>query len=245
MARSFYLAFGIAAYLIFFATFLYLIGFVADAAFLPQTINRGPSQPAAIALVIDIALVALFGLQHSIMARPAFKAAWTRIVPPPIERSVYVLAASLMLVVMFLFWHPIPTAVWRVDGPAAILLWALSGLGWLMVLASSYLINHFELFGLAQVWRNLRDRQVPEGPLRFPLLYALVRHPLYTGFLIAFWATPVMTVGHLVFAAAMTAYIRVALRYEERDLVGHFGEGYRAYQRRVGMLIPGLGRHAA
>lgn len=243
MARISYLIFGILCYLLFFATFLYLIGFIAGLPQLPQTIDHGDAAPAAAAAAIDVALIAVFGLQHSVMARPGFKAAWTRIVPQPIERSTYVLFASAALILMFALWHPLPAMIWHVENPVgAGILWALFGFGWLIVLVSTYLINHFELFGLAQVWRNLRGRTVADGPLRMPLFYALVRHPLYSGFLIAFWATPTMTVGHLLFSAAMTIYILIAIGYEERDLIAHFGHSYEAYRRSVGMLVPWVGR---
>jgi len=245
MARGLFVIFGGFAYLLFLVTFLYMIGFLADAAFLPRTIDRGPAEAAAVAIIVDLALIALFGLQHSIMARPGFKTQWTRIVPQPIERSAYVVLASCALIALFAFWRPLPAVIWQVEAvvPAAFL-WTLFAFGWAIVLVSSYLINHFELFGLAQVWRNLRGRTVPAGSFRTPLFYALVRHPLYSGFLIAFWATPLMTAGHLLFALAMTAYILVAIRFEESDLVDHFGSAYVAYRRRVGMLIPRLRRPA-
>ncbi|PZU58801.1 MAG: hypothetical protein DI547_08430 [Sphingobium sp.] len=244
MIRLAYLVFGTVVYLLFFLTFLYLIAFVADVPFVPFTVDRGgPVAPARIAGVIDIALVLLFGLQHSVMARPAFKRAWTRVVPEPIERSVYVLMASLVLALLMLLWHPIPTVVWTVgNGAVAAILIGLSGLGWLMVLLSTFLISHFELFGLKQVWGYLRGSAATVPLFRTPFFYRLVRHPLYSGFLLAFWATPRMTAGHLLLSVTMTAYILVAIRYEERDLIALFGDRYEAYRGRVGMLAPRIFR---
>ena len=243
MARAFYLLFGIVAYLIFFATFLYLIGFVANYPGLPYAVDRGPDAALPVAIAIDLALIALFGLQHSIMARPAFKAAWTRIVPPPIERSTFVLFASLALILLFLLWRPIETPLWTVTGTfATAMLWGLFGLGWLIVLVSTFLINHLELFGLHQVWSHAGGRDMPAPIFRTPLFYSQVRHPLYAGFILAFWSTPAMTLGHALLAAGMTLYILIAIRHEERDLVGVFGEQYESYRVRVGMLIPRFGR---
>lgn len=245
MTRGLYAAIGAAIYLIFFATFLYLIAFVGDISGIPRTIDSGPSAPLGTALAIDAALIALFGLQHSVMARRGFKAAWTRIVPPVLERSGYVLASSLVLIVLVVFWRPIPQAIWDVAGPVRLALWALFFLGWGIVLLSTFLINHFELFGLKQVWLNLTGKA--EGQMRFrtPFFYRLVRHPLYSGFILAFWATPVMTIGHLVLALGMTGYILIAISYEERDLVDAFGDEYRTYRAATGKLIPGVGRSKA
>jgi len=242
MARAFYLLFGFLAYLIFFATFLYLVAFVGDFPAIPYAIDLGPAAPLPVAIGVDLALIALFGLQHSLMARPRFKAAWTRIVPDAIERSFYVLLASLCLIILFLFWRPIPAPVWTVTRPAlAYALWALFGLGWLIVLVSTFLISHFELFGLHQVWAHAGGRPIPEPTFRTPLFYARVRHPLYSGFILAFWATPAMTAGHMLLAAGMTLYILIAIRHEERDLVGLFGKDYEDYRGRAGMLVPKLG----
>ena len=245
MTRPLYATFAVAAYAVFFATFLYLIGFVADLAALPRTVDRGPETAVAIAVLVNFGLVSLFGLQHSIMARPVFKRAWTRFVPAPVERSVYVLFASLLLLLLMVAWLPIPGEVWRVEGPFSVVLWALFALGWGLVLLSTFLLNHFELFGLRQAYFHLRGRLA--GPPQFhqPLLYRMVRHPLYLGFIIAFWATPVMSWGHLLFAVGMTAYILIAIPIEERDLVSALGPAYEDYQRRVGTLVPGVGRHAA
>lgn len=243
MSRVLFVPLAAAIYLLFFATFLYFIGFVAGLPMLPTHVDKGLVSAPLGAAVIDLALIALFGLQHSVMARPGFKAVWTMIVPKPIERSVYVLAASLVLILLFALWHPIAGNVWQVEAPIArTALWVLFAAGWLVALLSTFLINHFELFGLSQVVRNLRHRAPAAPVLRMPLFYKLVRHPLYAGFFIAFWATPVMSYGHLLLAAGMSAYVLIAIRYEERDLVDTFGHDYVAYRDRVGMLTPKIGR---
>ena len=243
MSRVAVLAFAGFAYLLFFATFLYLVAFVGDSGLVHATVDRGPAAPLGAALIGDIGLIALFGVQHSIMARPWFKQSWTRIVPPAAERSVYVVLASLVLILMFALWRPIPGWVWQA-GPGWLewAIWGLFGLGWLIVLLSTFMISHFELFGLSQAWRNLRERAAVAPRFHTPLFYRLVRHPLYTGFVIAFWATPAMSWGHLLLAAGMTAYILIAIVYEERDLVDAFGDTYRDYRTRVGKLFPGIGR---
>jgi protein-S-isoprenylcysteine O-methyltransferase Ste14 len=249
MSRAATLIFAILCYAIFFATFLYLIVFVGDLdvdPLKPATVDNGPSAPPLTAAVIDIALIALFGLQHSIMARPSFKARWTKIVPVQAERSVYVLAASVALIILFLGWRPIDTIVWGlnpithpiING----LIWLVFWLGWLTVLLSTFLINHFELFGLQQAWLHLRGMQAARPELRQPLFYRWVAHPLYAGFFLAFWATPEMTAGHLLLAAGMSAFMLIAIRYEERDLTDLFGEDYRRYRASVGGLIPRIGR---
>lgn len=245
MVRSLYLVFGVVAYAIFFATFLYLIAFVGNLPEVPRTVDRGPASGLGAALVVNLALIGLFGLQHSVMARQGFKRAWTRIVPEPIERSAYVLFASLALMLLFAFWRPIPGTVWSVENSVgAAALWGLFALGWLIVLLSTFLISHFELFGLKQVYLHLRGT-APEAPrFRQPFFYRMVRHPLYSGFFLAFWATPVMTYGHLLLALGMSAYMLVAIHYEERDLVGLFGEDYENYRRNVGMLAPKMRRKA-
>jgi protein-S-isoprenylcysteine O-methyltransferase Ste14 len=243
MTRAFFVLFGVFAYLIFFAVFLYLIGFVGNLPGLPLTIDRGPGAEPLLALATDLALVALFGVQHSVMARQGFKRAWTRIVPKPIERSIYVLVASAVLIALFLLWRPLPQPVWSVTNPAAaVALWAVFALGWGIVLLSTFLINHFELFGLKQVYLAFTGKVDAAPRLRRPFFYKLVRHPLYAGFLLAFWSAPSMTLGHLIFALGMTGYILIAIRYEERDLVDGFGADYELYQREVGMLVPGIGR---
>ena len=249
MSRAASLLFALIAYAIFFATFLYLIVFVGDldlGAYSPKTVDRPPSDvPIATAAIINIALIALFGVQHSVMARQGFKRAWTRIVPPQVERSVYVLAASAALIVMFLFWQPLDTVVWSVEGGLlATLLTALFWIGWLVVLVSTFLINHFELFGLQQAWLHLRGQEPAPHQLREPLFYRWVRHPIYAGFFLAFWATPEMTWGHLLLAIGVSVYMLIAIRFEERDLIGFYGEQYESYRGRVGMLTPRFRRRA-
>jgi protein-S-isoprenylcysteine O-methyltransferase Ste14 len=238
----------------FLATFLYLLGFVIDADFMVgnvhivgKSINRGGLGDGSLtvtAVVIDIALLGLFAVQHSVMARQGFKRLWTRIVPPSAERSTYVLASNVCLIVLVVAWYPITQDVWRVTAhPWAAALTVISLVGWTIVLLSTLLIDHFDLFGLRQVFARLRGRQLAEHKFTTPLFYRAVRHPLYLGFLIAFWVTPRMTLGHLLFAVATTGYILVAVHFEERDLIGVFGEEYSDYRRRVPMLIPGLGGH--
>ena len=243
MSRAAALVFAIACYAIFFATFLYLIVFVGDFTFAAKTVDAGPHAPTVVAAIVDLILISLFGLQHSAMARPAFKRWWTRIVPPQMERSVYVLSASIMLIILFVGWRPIDAIVWNVTNPAfSSILWLLFWAGWLTVLISTFLINHFELFGLQQAWVHVRGRQEQAPQMREPSLYRFVRHPMMLGFFFAFWAAPEMTAGHLLLALGMSAYILVALRYEERDLVGLFGDDYENYRGRVGMLVPKFGR---
>jgi len=233
--------YGLICYAIFFVTFLYAVAFVGDLP-VPKTIDSGPASGLITTLAVDAALLALFAVQHSVMARPTFKRVWTRIVPPPVERSTYVLFSSAALIVLFHFWRPLPQPIWTVDGgPLAIALWTLFWAGWGVVLLSTFLINHFELFGLKQVFDRLR-RQAPSAPeFHTPLLYNFVRHPLYLGFILAFWATPHMTLGRLIFAVGTLGYILIAIQLEERNLVDEFGERYRAYRRQVGMLVPRLG----
>jgi protein-S-isoprenylcysteine O-methyltransferase Ste14 len=239
MSRSVIMIFAIIAYAIFFATFLYLIVFVGDLSFAKVTVDRGPTSPPGMAAVIDVMLIALFGLQHSIMARQGFKRRWTRFVPWSAERSVFVLGASIMLIVLMLFWLPIGTIIWNVTNPiGANILWALFWIGWLTVLLSTFLINHFELFGLQQAWFHMRGHKSEPPKFREPLFYKYVRHPLYLGFFFAFWATPEMTGGHLLLAAGMSVYMLIAIRYEEHDLVALFGPAYEDYRKRVGMLMP-------
>jgi protein-S-isoprenylcysteine O-methyltransferase Ste14 len=239
MSRAASLLYALIAYAIFFATFLYLVAFVGDFPFVPRTVDRGPDATLAAALVTNIALIALFGLQHSIMARQGFKRAWTRIVPTQAERSTYVLFASLALIVLFMFWRPIGGEVWNFTNPVlALILMALFWMGWATVLVSTFLINHFELFGLQQAWLYARGREPAPHELREPLFYRWVRHPIYAGFFLAFWATPQMTMGHLLLAAGMSVYMLIAIRYEERDLIGMYGQGYEDYRSRVGMLTP-------
>ena len=245
MSRTLCLLFAGIAYAIFFATFLYLISFVGNLPFAPVTVDRGPETPLITALIVDLALIAIFGLQHSVMARQGFKRAWTRVVPEQLERSVYVLAASAALIVMFLFWRPITGIVWEVGGAGAFILWLLFASGWLIVLLSTFLINHFELFGLQQAWLSLSGREAQAPELRQPFFYRWVAHPLYAGFFVAFWSTPRMTVGHLLFALAMSVYILIAIQYEERDLRSLFGKDYEQYRSGVGGLIPRFRRPVA
>lgn len=238
MSKAASLLFAFIAYAIFLMTFIFFILFVGDMSFAPVTVNRGPEAPPLMALVIDLGLITLFGLQHSVMARQGFKRIWTRIVPAPLERSVYVLATSAVLIMLFAFWRPIDEIAWSVNGVGAAVLWALFGLGWLIVLASTFLINHFELFGLQQAWLYARSREGAEPEFKQPLLYRLVRHPLYTGLFLGFWATPDMSYGHLLLALGMSVYMLIGIRFEERDLLATFGIAYEDYRNRVGMLMP-------
>lgn len=242
MSKVTSLLFAVIAYAIFLATFLYLIAFVGNLPIVPITVDRGPAAPEAVALVVNLALIALFGVQHSVMARQGFKEAWTRVVPKFLERSVYVIAASIALIILFAFWRPIEGTVWNVSGGFAYVIWALFALGWLIVLLSTFLINHFELFGLQQAWFHARGREAAAPQFRKPLFYKFVRHPLYAGFFLAFWATPEMTYGHLLLALGMSAYMLIAIRYEERDLVALFGSEYDDYRQSVGMLTPSFSR---
>lgn len=248
MRRIFTLLYGVVSYLVFLGTFLYAIGFVGNwwAAFgwtgpLFRSMDHGgPAVPFGTALLVDLGLLGVFAVQHSVMARAGFKRWWTKLVPEAIERSTYVLAASLALLLLFWQWRPLgATIVWHVRGGAAeALLVAPSMCGWAIVLLSTYLIDHFGLFGLRQVWNAFRGEHTTEPSFRTPLFYKAVRHPLYLGFMIAFWATPFMTLSHLIFAAATTAYMLIAIQLEERDLVARYGEEYLAYRRRVWMLLP-------
>ena len=238
MGRIIGFLFGLVAYAIFFGTFLYAIGFVSGVA-VPKTIDNGSTAPVAQALIINILLMSLFAVQHSVMARKPFKRWWTRFVPVSIERSTYVLLASLVLILLFWLWRPMPQIVWQItDLQIAAAVMALSFTGWLLVLVSTFLINHFELFGLHQVANNLAHRPMPAPRFRTPLYYKFVRHPLYLGFIIAFWAAPTMTAGRLLFAAVTTAYILVGILLEEHDLIDLFGDDYRRYRARVSMLVP-------
>ncbi len=233
-------AYGVICYLIFFATFLYAIAFVGNLP-VPKTIDSGAAGPLVPTLIVDALLLGLFAVQHSVMARPAFKRVWTRVVPPPIERSTYVLFASLALIVLYAFWRPLPQSVWATGpGPLGLALTALFWVGWVVVLISTFLISHFELFGLQQVWNRMRGQESGHMEFRTPGFYRFVRHPIYLGFILAFWATPAMSLGHLIFALGTLGYILVAIQLEEHDLIGLFGERYTAYRKQVGMLIPKL-----
>jgi protein-S-isoprenylcysteine O-methyltransferase Ste14 len=242
--RIVFFLYGVFSHLLFFGVFAYLAGFLGNMV-VPKTLN-GPALPGSVgsALAIDLALLLAFALQHSVMARPAFKRVWTRFVPTPIERSTYVLIANLLTMLLIWQWRPIPIVIWNVTHPIG--WWALTGLfivGLLGVPAVSLMINHFDLFGTRQVWLHLRGEEYTPLPFRTPLAYAVVRHPLYVGWALAFWATPTMTAGHLLFAAFMTGYMGLATLWEERDLIEHFGEQYHAYRRRVPRFLPALLPH--
>lgn len=232
------LIYGIVAYAIFLPAFLYAIGFVGNVV-VPKSIDVGNESAAAAAVAVDVVLLALFAVQHSVMARPAFKRIWTKVVPAALERSTYVLASSLVLILMFWQWRPIPAPVWQVHSPAGqMVLWAIFCAGWLLVLASTFMVDHFDLFGLRQVWLNFRGIAYTHPPFTTNWLYRYVRHPIMLGFVIAFWATPAMSLGHLLFAVATTGYVLIAIQLEEHDLAGLLGESYREYRHRVPMLLP-------
>ena len=230
-------AFGIVCYVFFFVSFLYAIGFVGDLL-VPKTINSGHAGALVPSIAIDLLLLGVFAVQHSVMARKPFKVMWTRIVSPSIERSTYVLFSSLALCLIFWQWRPLPQVIWSVTGPAAQVLTGLFWIGFGIVLTSTFLINHFELFGLSQVYARLRGVAPTPSQFRTPFFYRVVRHPLYFGFIVAFWATPMMSLGHLLFSAATTAYMFIGAFLEERDLVANFGETYVVYRQRVSMIVP-------
>jgi protein-S-isoprenylcysteine O-methyltransferase Ste14 len=233
--KFFSAAYGIVVYAFFAATFIYAIGFLGNVA-VPKSIDSGTSGPLGEALAINVALLGVFAIQHSVMARRWFKAAWTRVVPHALERSTYVLFASLALALLLWQWRPIPQPViWSVDGPAASVLQAVFWLGWGTLLLATFLINHFELFGLRQAFAGA---EVPAAQFRTPFLYRYVRHPIYLGFVLGMWAAPVMSAGHLLFAAGGTGYILIGIFFEERDLIAQFGDQYRRYREQVGMLVP-------
>jgi protein-S-isoprenylcysteine O-methyltransferase Ste14 len=238
MGRLLAFFYGLVAYAFFLVAVLYAVGFV-EGLVVPKTIDSGAVGSVTTAIIVNLVLMSLFAVQHSVMARKPFKRWLTQFVPQSIERSTYVLLASLVLLLLFWQWRPIPTVVWQIANPQiATLVLALSLFGWFLVVLATFMISHFELFGLHQVTANLAGRAMPEARFKTPGLYKLVRHPIYLGFIIAFWAAPTMTVGHLLFAAVTTAYILVGIALEERDLVNQFGEDYRRYRRQVSMLLP-------
>lgn len=235
--------YGFVSYIVFLGSFLYAIAFVGDF-WVPKTINSGPEASGLLqALIINGLLLALFAIQHSVMARKGFKKWWTNIVPAHVERSTYVLISSLILILLFWQWQPLPDGIWAVQsGIGQMILTGLFWLGWGLVLISTFLINHFDLFGVRQVYLNLKRKEITPVEFKEPWLYKYVRHPLMLGFIIAFWSTSTMTLGHLVFSVATTGYIFVGIWFEERDLIRYHGEKYREYRKRVGMLIPFPGK---
>jgi len=236
------LIYGGLAYLVFLASFLYAIGFVGGIL-VPKSIDTGNVEALSTALLIDLVLLGIFAVQHSLMARPAFKRLWTKIIPAFVERTTYVLVSSLVLILLYWQWRPIPALVWEVHSPAGqVVLWALFCAGWLTVLTSTFMIDHFDLFGLRQVWLNFSGSKYSHPPFMTNGAYRYVRHPIMLGFVIGFWATPTMSVGHLLFALASTMYILIAIQLEERDLAHLIGDAYREYRTRVPMLLPRLGR---
>jgi protein-S-isoprenylcysteine O-methyltransferase Ste14 len=242
MPRALSFLYGAVAYAVFLATFVYAIGFVGNVI-VPRSIDSGTTGSVLSALALNTGLLLLFALQHSGMARPGFKRWWSRAFPEAIGRSTYVLLASLALILLFALWQPMPQMIWQVEQPAArAVLWGVFALGWTIVLLATFMIGHADLFGLRQVWLHLRGRVRPADSFRAPMLYRVVRHPIMLGFFLAFWATPDMSAGHLLFALATTGYIVLAVRLEERDLIAHFGDLYREYRRRVPAFFPRPGK---
>jgi len=242
MGRGIAFLYGVVCYAIFFLTFLYLVGFLSNLL-VPQSIDVGLAATTLTALAINFALIALFGIQHTVMARPGFKKKWTKIVPTSVERSTYVLITSVILILLYWQWRPITNLVWEAEAAwLQYLLWAVFFGGFGLVLLSTFVIDHFDLFGLRQVWLNFRQKTYTHPPFKVTFFYKFVRHPLYVGWIMAFWGTPRMTVGHLLFAVGMTVYILIAIRYEERDLVRFLGDDYSRYREKVPMLIPRLGK---
>lgn len=238
MMRGLAFLYGVVCYVIFLGSFVYAIGFVGDFG-VPKTIDSGASGSIITALIVDLLLLGLFAVQHSVMARKSFKRWWTRYVPWHIERSTYVLLTSLILILLFWQWRPLHTVIWSApEGWGSALLWGIFGLGWAIVLVSTFMIDHFELFGLRQVWTHLKGEEFSPPSFQTPWLYEYVRHPLMLGFLLAFWAIPTMTLGHLLFALMTTGYILVGIALEERDLLRQFGEQYRQYRKSTPMLFP-------
>lgn len=239
MRRGIFFVYGLVCYFLFLAVYAWLAGFVGNFG-VPKSIDSAPSNTLT-AAVIDIGLVLLFGLQHSIMARPWFKAYWTRVVPQPIERATYLLSSFFALALLMWLWQGLDMVIWDVKDPMARgLMWGLFAVGWFGVPLVTLMISHFDLFGLRQIWLHWQGKEYSSLPFRTPYFYARMRHPLYVAWTIAFWATPTMTLGHVLFAITMTLYMGIAVIFEERDLVGHFGEAYRDYRRRVPMFMPNL-----
>jgi methanethiol S-methyltransferase len=242
MKRVLVLSYGVVSYVVCLGVFLYLAAFIGNL-WVPRSMDSTPIAPLGWALLIDTLLISLFGLQHSVMARPAFKRWWTKFVPAPIERSTYVMFTNAAMILLFAFWRPMGGTVWEVQNPAGrAALWTLYALGWLAVLATTFLINHFDLFGLRQVWLYFRGKPYTHIGFRTPGPYQFVRHPLYVGWITAFWATPTMTLTHVVFALGLTTYIVIAIPFEERNLIQYHGKNYADYRRRVPMLIPDIGK---
>ncbi|QHE66727.1 methanethiol S-methyltransferase [Rhodococcus sp. WAY2] len=244
VARTLITAYGMVVYAIFLIVFVYAIGWV-EGLVVPHTIDDGPGAPVVVAVVIDLALLTVFAMQHSVMARPWFKRRWTRIVPQPMERSTYVLFATAALALLMWQWRPLPEQIWNVETTwIRVALYAVSLGGWALVLAATFAIDHFDLFGLRQVLRNQSGKSALPSAFRTPMLYRVIRHPLYAGFVIAFWVAPTMSWGRLLFAVGTTGFILVAVRFEEHDLVDTFGDDYRTYRTRVPMLVPRIGSRA-
>lgn len=242
MSRYLIFAYGVASYLIFLGVFVYAIAFLGNL-YISNSIDADPVGPVWQAVLINLGLLAGFAVQHSLMARPAFKRWWTKIIPPAAERSTYILFSNLAMIALFLWWQPIGGVIWDVSAqPAHSIILAAYFIGWAILFYATCLLNHFELFGLRQIWHHLRGISLPKAKFRQPGLYKHVRHPIYVGWLIIFWATPTMTIAHLLFAIMTTAYILIAIQLEERDLVNELGADYRNYQRRVSMIIPFIGR---
>ncbi len=243
VSRMLALPVALVCYAAFFVSFVYLIGFIGAFEPLPTHVDKGMTGPFALSLVVNVVLIALFGLQHSIMARPAFKAGWTKFVPHSMERGVYCLATAGVLLIIFTFWHSIEGSLWSVSDPTLrMVFWAVFFLGWAILFISTWLLNHFELFGLAQAWRHFRGTEGAPSEFRTPLFYKMVRHPIYLGFFLGMWATPDMTYSHFLFASLFTIYIVIGISYEEKDLLTEFGQRYAEYRGKVGAFIPGIGK---
>lgn len=239
MAKAAALIYGLVCYVMFLGVFLYLIGFLGNLPGTPKSIDSGAEGPLGTAVLVNVLLLVIFGVQHTVMARPTFKRAWTKIVPAPVERATYVLITNLLLALLVWQWRPMTGVIWEVENTAGrTILWAVFGAGWLLVLVATLQINHLDLFGLRQVWLYFRGREYSHLKLATPMLYKHVRHPLYVGWITVFWVTPSMTQGHMLFAAGSTLYILIAIVFEERNLAEFHGEGYIEYRKRTPMLIP-------